>query len=111
MHNTDTLKTWRLCCGRLVSILKTFDCQCLIIILLLPVILLLILTFYNYTVCFFDFLDGDPHTNHFYIGFWVICGVFGFLTLEKVFSDENEGDNSNKKKENEEKVFIIIIIN
>ena len=62
-------------------------------------------------LCFVDFLDGDPHTNHFYIGFWVICGVFGFLTLEKVFSEENEGDNSSKKKEKEEKVFTIIINN
>lgn len=62
-------------------------------------------------LCFVDFLDGDPHTNHFYIGFWVICGVFGFLTLEKVFSEENEGEDSSKKKEKEEKVLIIIINN
>ncbi|XP_078357847.1 LOW QUALITY PROTEIN: zinc transporter ZIP13-like [Oculina patagonica] len=46
--------------------------------------------------------DGDPHTNHFYIGFWVICGIFGFLTLEKVFSEEKE-DDSTKKKVKEEK--------
>ena len=55
-------------------------------------------------LCFADLLDGDPHTNHFYIGFWVICGLFGFLTLEKVFSEENEEDNSNTKKEKEGKV-------
>ena len=57
-------------------------------------------------LCFVDFVDGDPHTNHFYIGFWVICGIFGFLTLEKVFSEENEDDNSSKKKEKEDKVLI-----
>lgn len=55
-------------------------------------------------ICFADFSDGDPHTNHFYIGFWVICGIFGFLTLEKVFSEENEDDSTKKKKKEEEKV-------
>lgn len=50
------------------------------------------------------FLDGDLHTNHFYIGFWVICGIFGFLTLEKVFNEENKDDNTNTKREREAKV-------
>jgi len=36
----------------------------------------------------------------------VICGIFGFLTLEKVFSEEKDDDNSNTKKEKEGKVRI-----
>ena len=36
----------------------------------------------------------------------MICGIFGFLTLEKIFSEENEDDNSNTKKEKEGKVGI-----
>lgn len=43
--------------------------------------------------------EGDPHTNHFYIGVWVLSGIFGFLTLEKIFSEENEDERNIKKKE------------
>lgn len=57
-------------------------------------------------LCFVDFLGGDPHTNHFYIGFWVICGIFGFLTLEKVFGKENEGDSTKEKVKEEKKVSL-----
>ena len=57
-------------------------------------------------LCFANFLDGDLHTNHFYIGFWVICGIFGFLTLEKVFNEEKEDGKSNTKTEKEGKVWI-----
>jgi len=46
--------------------------------------------------------DGDPHTNHFYIGFWVIMGIFGFLTLEKVFGEGEEDNNTKKEKTNKE---------
>ena len=53
----------------------------------------------------FFLLEGDPHTNHFYIGVWVLSGIFGFLTLEKIFSEENEDERNIKKKEcSEEKV-------
>ena len=37
----------------------------------------------------------------------MICGIVGFLTLEKVFNEENEDDNSNSKKEKEAKVRVI----
>ncbi|XP_022805743.1 zinc transporter ZIP13-like [Stylophora pistillata] len=44
--------------------------------------------------------EGDPHTNHFYIGFWVLAGIFGFLTLEKIFGEESEDEKNLKKKDN-----------
>ena len=52
---------------------------------------------HNFAVLFF-FQDGDPHTNHFYIGFWVLTGIVGFLTLEKLFG-ENEEETPPKKEE------------
>ena len=48
------------------------------------------------------FLIGYPHTNHFYIGFWVLAGMFGFLTLEKIFAEENEDEKSLKEKDKSE---------
>ncbi|XP_015765488.1 PREDICTED: zinc transporter ZIP13-like [Acropora digitifera] len=43
--------------------------------------------------------DGDdPHTSHFYIGFWILAGLCGFLTLEKLFA-EDKGENNSVKKE------------
>ncbi|XP_067035444.1 zinc transporter ZIP13-like isoform X2 [Acropora muricata] len=43
--------------------------------------------------------DGDdPHTSHFYIGFWILAGLCGFLTLEKLFG-EDKGENNSVKKE------------
>lgn len=46
--------------------------------------------------------EGYPHTNHFYIGFWVLAGMFGFLTLEKIFAEENEDEKSLKEKDKSE---------
>lgn len=48
---------------------------------------------------FFSLFSGnDPHTSHFYIGFWILAGLCGFLTLEKLFG-EDKGENSSVKKE------------
>lgn len=47
--------------------------------------------------------DGDLHTNHFYIGFWVLTGIFCFLTLEKVFGENEDGNCDKKDKVNKEK--------
>lgn len=46
---------------------------------------------------------GDPHSNHFYIGFWVITGIFGFLTLEKVFGEKEDDEGTKKDTKNTEK--------
>ena len=58
-------------------------------------------------ICFLFFLfqDGDPHTNHFYIGLWVIMGIFGFLTLEKVFGENEENKSAKKEEVDKEKVI------
>ena len=55
-----------------------------------------------YFIFFLLFLIGDPHTNHFYIGFWVLAGMFGFLTLEKIFAEENEDEKSLEEKDKSE---------
>ena len=34
----------------------------------------------------------------------MISGIFGFLTLEKIFSEENEGDGTKEKVKESEKV-------
>lgn len=47
---------------------------------------------------FFSFSGDDPHTSHFYIGFWILAGLCGFLTLEKLFA-EDKGENNSVKKE------------
>lgn len=49
--------------------------------------------------------DGDPHTNHFYIGLWVIMGIFGFLTLEKIFGENEENTSAKKEEVDKEKVI------
>lgn len=49
-------------------------------------------------VFFFSFSGDDPHTSHFYIGFWILAGLCGFLTLEKLFG-EDKGENNSVKKE------------
>lgn len=49
--------------------------------------------------------DGDLHTNHFYIGFWVLAGICGFLAVEKIFGESEGPDNSAKQgKVGKEKV-------
>ncbi|XP_074613674.1 zinc transporter ZIP13-like [Acropora palmata] len=40
----------------------------------------------------------DPHTSHFYIGFWILAGMCGFLTLQKLFGEDEGGNNSVKKE-------------
>ena len=49
-------------------------------------------------VFFFSYSGDDPHTSHFYIGFWILAGLCGFLTLEKLFG-EDKGENNSVKKE------------
>lgn len=55
--------------------------------------------------------DGDPHTNHFYIGLWVIMGIFGFLTLEKIFGENEENTSAKKEEVDKEKISSSVVKN
>ena len=54
--------------------------------------------FYSVFGYFSLFLGDDPHTSHFYIGFWILAGLCGFLTLEKLFGKDKAENNSVKKE-------------
>ncbi|XP_067931261.1 zinc transporter ZIP13-like [Watersipora subatra] len=36
----------------------------------------------------------DPHWAHTVVGLWVICGVLSFMTIEKVFTDTEDAEES-----------------
>lgn len=56
-------------------------------------------------IFFFSFSGDDPHTSHFYIGFWILAGMFGFLSLQKLLGeDERENNYVKKEKLAKEKV-------
>ena len=39
-------------------------------------------------------LASDPHWAHTVIGLWVVCGLLCFMTIEKVFGEGEEDDES-----------------
>lgn len=49
-------------------------------------------------IFFFSFSGDDLHTSHFYIGLWILAGMFGFLSLQKLLGEDERENNSVKKE-------------
>ena len=45
-----------------------------------------------------SFIAPDPHWAHTATGLWVIVGLLSFMTIEKIFSETEEGDEDEEEE-------------
>ena len=59
----------------------------------------------TFTHFMLSFIAPDPHWAHTATGLWVIVGLLSFMTIEKIFSETEEGDEDEEEEKEHVRVF------